>query len=138
MKISPERLKLGMIEDIEYEDESFDFMTYGAVFEHLYHPARALEKTIKWLKPGGIVHIEVPSSKHTVAKLINLYFKLRGTNYVSHISPMHSPFHLYEFGLKSFLKSLERNLVTKSKNTTTRFAKYISRQEFFTRCCANI
>jgi 2-polyprenyl-3-methyl-5-hydroxy-6-metoxy-1,4-benzoquinol methylase len=39
MKISPERLKLGMIEDIEYEDESFDFMTYGAVFEHLYHPA---------------------------------------------------------------------------------------------------
>ena len=27
---------------------------------------------------------------------------MRGTNYVTNISPMHSPFHLYEFGLKSF------------------------------------
>lgn len=102
MNISSEKLKLGMIEEIEYQDESFDFITFGAVFEHLYHPAQALEKTIKWLKPNGIIHIEVPSSKYTISKLINLYFWLTGTNYVTHISPMHSPFHLYEFGLKSF------------------------------------
>jgi 2-polyprenyl-3-methyl-5-hydroxy-6-metoxy-1,4-benzoquinol methylase len=102
MKISPEKLKLGMVEGIDYEEQSFDFITYGAVFEHLYHPAQTLEKTLKWLKPSGIIHIEVPSSKHTIAKLINLYFKLIGTNYVTHISPMHTPFHLYEFGLKSF------------------------------------
>lgn len=102
MKISPEKLKLGMVEELVYENDFFDLITYGAVFEHLYHPARVLEKTIKWLKPGGIVHIEVPSSKHTIAKLVNLYFRLVGTNYVTHLSPMHSPFHLYEFGLKSF------------------------------------
>ena len=102
MKISPENLKLGMVEEIDYENNSFDFITYGAVFEHLYHPAQSLEKALKWLKPNGIIHIEVPSSKHTIAKLINLYFRLIGTNYVTHISPMHVPFHLYEFGLKSF------------------------------------
>ncbi len=102
MKISPEKLKLGMVEEFDYEEQSFDFITYGAVFEHLYHPAQTLEKTLKWLKSSGIIHIEVPSSKHTIAKLINLYFKLIGTNYVTHISPMHTPFHLYEFGLKSF------------------------------------
>ena len=25
-----------------------------------------------------------------------------GTNYVTNLSPMHEPFHLFEFGLKSF------------------------------------
>jgi 2-polyprenyl-3-methyl-5-hydroxy-6-metoxy-1,4-benzoquinol methylase len=102
MNINPEKLKLGMVEEAEYENESFDFITYGAVFEHLYHPAQNLQTVLRWLKPNGIIHIEVPSSKHTIAKLFNLYFKLAGTNYVTHISPMHSPFHLYEFGLKSF------------------------------------
>jgi 2-polyprenyl-3-methyl-5-hydroxy-6-metoxy-1,4-benzoquinol methylase len=102
MKMDPARLKLGMIEEMEYEENSFDFITYGAVLEHLYHPADSLRKALKWLKPDGIIHIEVPSSKHFIAKLLNLYYTLRGTNYVTHLSPMHSPFHLYEFGLKSF------------------------------------
>lgn len=91
-----------MLEDVEYTEDSFDFITFGAVFEHLYHPAGSLKKALKWLKPDGIIHIEVPSSKHFVAKLINLFYRLRGTNYVTNLSPMHSPYHLYEFGLKSF------------------------------------
>jgi ubiquinone/menaquinone biosynthesis C-methylase UbiE len=94
---------------MEYPENEFDFMTFGAVFEHLYHPAASLEKALKWLKPGGIIQIEVPSSKHFIAKLINAYFRLKGTNYVTHLSPMHSPFHLYEFGLKSF-EELSRKL----------------------------
>ncbi len=102
MDINPEKLRLGMVEEIQYEKESFDFITYGAVFEHLYHPAKSLEKALTWLKPNGVIHIEVPSSKHTIAKLMDLYFRLVGTNYVTHLSPMHPPFHLYEFGLKSF------------------------------------
>ena len=102
MNINPDKLKLGMIEEIDYPEHTFDFISFGAVFEHLYHPAKNLEKAFKWLKPGGIIQIEVPSSKHLIAKFINAYFKLCGTNYVTHLSPMHSPFHLYEFGLKSF------------------------------------
>jgi 2-polyprenyl-3-methyl-5-hydroxy-6-metoxy-1,4-benzoquinol methylase len=102
MNINPERLKLGMIENVDYPENSFDFITFGAVVEHLYHPAASIEKALKWLKPGGVMQIEVPSSRHFVAKLINMYFRLKGTNYVTHISPMHHPFHLYEFGLKSF------------------------------------
>jgi SAM-dependent methyltransferase len=102
MGINPERLKLGMMEDIDYLENSFDFITFGAVLEHLYHPAINLEKAIKWLKPNGIIHIEVPSSKHLIGKIFNLYYRLRGTNYVTNISPMHIPFHLYEYGLNSF------------------------------------
>jgi len=104
MGVKPDRLQLGMMEDIEFEEGKFDFITFGAVLEHLYHPAACLEKAMKWLKPNGIIHIEVPSSKHFVGKIFNFYYKLRGTNYVTNISPMHSPFHMYEFGLNSFVE----------------------------------
>jgi 2-polyprenyl-3-methyl-5-hydroxy-6-metoxy-1,4-benzoquinol methylase len=100
--INPDRLKLGMIEDLEYTNNFFDFITFGAVLEHLYDPSSAIIKAIKWLKPNGIIHIEVPSSDWLVSKLINTYFRLIGTDYVTNISPMHPPYHLYEFSLKSF------------------------------------
>jgi 2-polyprenyl-3-methyl-5-hydroxy-6-metoxy-1,4-benzoquinol methylase len=102
MNIDPSKLKNGMIEDVVYAENTFDFISFGAVFEHLYHPNNCLQKALGWLKPNGILHIEVPSSGYLVNKLLNVYYKIRGTNYVTNISPMHSPFHLYEFGLKSF------------------------------------
>jgi 2-polyprenyl-3-methyl-5-hydroxy-6-metoxy-1,4-benzoquinol methylase len=102
MNISKDKLRLGMIEEMDHEENSFDFITYSAVFEHLYHPAFCLKKSLKWLKPGGVIHIEVPSSSYLAARLVNFYYRLTGTNYVSNLSPMHVPFHLYEFSLKSF------------------------------------
>jgi 2-polyprenyl-3-methyl-5-hydroxy-6-metoxy-1,4-benzoquinol methylase len=102
MNIKSEKLKLGMLETVEYENNTFDVITIGAVFEHLYHPSFCLKKALAWVKPGGIIHIEVPSSNYLISKLINFYYFMRGTNYVTNISPMHPPFHLYEFGLKSF------------------------------------
>jgi 2-polyprenyl-3-methyl-5-hydroxy-6-metoxy-1,4-benzoquinol methylase len=108
MGIPEEKLKLGMIEDMDYEAESFDLITMGAVVEHLYHPAYCIEKAYKWLKPGGLIFIEVPSSKYLMQRLVNIFYRLTGTTFVSNISPMHQPFHLYEFSLKSFEKLAER------------------------------
>ncbi len=102
MNISSDKLRLGMMEEMEYEENSFDLITFGAVFEHLYHPAVSLKKALTWLKPGGIIHIEVPSSAYLAARIINFYYRMTGTNYVCNISPMHAPFHLYEFSLNSF------------------------------------
>lgn len=109
MNINPARLKLATIEDAEYENESFDFISFGAVFEHLAEPSKCLEKALKWLRPNGIIQIEVPSSKWLIPKFMNLYFMLRGTNYVTNLSPMHTPFHLFEFDLTSF-KELSKKL----------------------------
>lgn len=102
MGISPEKLKLGMIEEMEYDENNFDFISFGAVLEHLYDPSDSIIKALKWVKPGGIIHIEVPSSDWLINKIINVFFKLNLTDYVGNISPMHEPYHLYEFGLKSF------------------------------------
>jgi 2-polyprenyl-3-methyl-5-hydroxy-6-metoxy-1,4-benzoquinol methylase len=102
MNMDPERFKLGAIEEVEYPDAFFDFISFGAVLEHLYDPSASIITAMQWLKPNGIIHIEVPSSEWLINKFINLFYKLRLTDYVGNISPMHKPFHLYEFSLNSF------------------------------------
>jgi 2-polyprenyl-3-methyl-5-hydroxy-6-metoxy-1,4-benzoquinol methylase len=109
MNINPDRLKMGMIEDVEYPENYFDFISFGAVLEHLYSPSDSIKKAMKWLKPNGVIHIEVPSSDWLINKLINLFYIFTRTDYVSNISPMHEPFHLYEFGLKSFKLHAQQN-----------------------------
>lgn len=102
MGISPDKLKLGMIEEVDYPENFFDFVSFGAVLEHLYDPSASILKALKWVKPNGIIHIEVPSSDWLVGKIINLFYKLTRTDYVGNLSPMHEPYHLHEFSLKSF------------------------------------
>lgn len=102
MNIPAERLQQGMIENVVYAPASFDFINFGAVLEHFYHPGNCINRAMEWLKPGGVLHIEVPSSRHLIARMLNTYYRLRGTHLVTHLSPMHSPFHLYEFDLRSF------------------------------------
>jgi ubiquinone/menaquinone biosynthesis C-methylase UbiE len=102
MNIPRERFKLGMLENVDYPKNYFDFITFGAVLEHLYDPAVSIKRALNWLKPGGFIHIEVPSSRFFFQKIVNVYNSLRGTHFVTNISPMHSPFHLYEFDIRSF------------------------------------
>jgi 2-polyprenyl-3-methyl-5-hydroxy-6-metoxy-1,4-benzoquinol methylase len=105
MEIKKEKLKLAKIEDCEYEDNSFDFILFSAVLEHLYEPSDMLQKTLKWLKPNGLLFVEVPSSSWLINKIINFAYKIRGKDYVGNLSPMHEPYHLFEFSLKSFQKN---------------------------------
>jgi ubiquinone/menaquinone biosynthesis C-methylase UbiE len=100
--ISREKLRLGMIEELEYPENHFDFISFGAALEHLYDPAGAIEKALRWLKPGGIIHIEVPSSNWLISKFMNFFYFLKRSDYVCNLSPMHEPYHLHEFSLKSF------------------------------------
>lgn len=109
MGINPDRLKLGMIEEVEYDKNTFDFVSFGAVLEHLYHPNDAINKALDWLKPGGLLHIEVPSSDWLINKIVNAVYRLKGCDYVTNLSPMHEPFHLYEFSLNSFKKNAKLN-----------------------------
>lgn len=102
MGIPPDRLQLASVEDAQFDPASFDFVSFGAVLEHIQEPGRAIEKAMLWLKPGGVMHAEVPSSRYLLSKIVNAYFSIRGVNYVTNLSPMHPPYHLYEFSLDSF------------------------------------
>ena len=107
MGVPKDRLKLCAIEEAEFPEEHFDFISFGVVLEHIYDPSSAIKKALKWLKNDGLVHIEVPSSKWLTHRIINTYYKLRRMDYVGNISPMHEPFHLYEFALESFKRNAE-------------------------------
>lgn len=109
MGVKREKLKIGQIEDVDYDENTFDFVSFGAVLEHLYDPSESIKKAVKWLKPGGIIYIQVPSSNWLTSKIMNAYFKVIGSDYVSNISPMHEPFHLYEFSIKSFQEHAKVN-----------------------------
>jgi len=109
MNISPGKLTLNSIENAELPDNHFDFITFGAVLEHLYDPSAAIKKAMNWLKIGGVMQIEVPSSDWLINKVLNAYYRLRGLDYVANISPMHEPFHLYEFSLRSFERNAKKN-----------------------------
>ncbi len=102
MGIDPQRLRLGDMGSIQYDQGSFDMITFGAVLEHLYDPSASILKAMHWLRPGGLIHIEVPSADWLINRIINAGYRLQGLDYVGNISPMHTPFHLFEFTLRSF------------------------------------
>jgi SAM-dependent methyltransferase len=108
LALPAERIAAGGIEDAAYPPGTFDLINFGAVLEHLYDPSGSLKKALGWLKCGGLIVLEVPSSDWLVAKLVNAFFRLRGTGYVTNCSPMHSPFHLYEFTPEAFRRNGER------------------------------
>jgi 2-polyprenyl-3-methyl-5-hydroxy-6-metoxy-1,4-benzoquinol methylase len=108
-KLSPDKLSLSAVENATYPENTFDFISLKAVVEHMYTPSASIANVVKWLKPGGVVYIEVPSSDYFITEFIDFYFGLIGTNYTSHLSPMHEPFHLFEFSLRSFEDNAARN-----------------------------
>lgn len=104
MGIREDRLKLSSVEDAAYPDDSFDFINFSAVLEHLADPAAAVAKMVGWLTPGGLLHIEVPSSDYLISNLMRLFYRMTGSDYVINTAPMHMPYHLYEFGTESFVR----------------------------------
>ncbi len=107
--VGVDHLKLATVETAEFQESSFDFITFGAVLEHLYDPSDAIRRSLKWLRAGGLIHIEVPSSRWLISRLGNLFYKLTGGGWVTNLSPMHPPYHLYEFGLGSFEQHALKN-----------------------------
>ncbi len=107
MGLNKEKLLFSSIEEATFENNAFDFISFGVVLEHLKDPSGSLAKALAWLKPDGLIHIEVPSSKWLTSRIFNFLYRVRGLDYVTNLSPMHPPFHLYEFSLESFHKNGE-------------------------------
>jgi SAM-dependent methyltransferase len=106
--IKSDRLQLAAVEDAKYEPSAFDLVSFCAVLEHLEDPAAALERALSWLAPGGLIFVEVPSARWLTGRLLNLAYRAQGLDYVTDLSPMHEPYHLYEFTRESFERHGER------------------------------
>jgi len=77
---------VGTVDGIDYPPASFDVITMWHFLEHAPDPQLYLQKTQKWLKPGGLLVVDVPNYTATDARYA--WQKWKG---------WHLPFHLYHF-----------------------------------------
>jgi 2-polyprenyl-3-methyl-5-hydroxy-6-metoxy-1,4-benzoquinol methylase len=60
------------IEDAPFEDNSFDFIHFWHVIEHLRDPIIVLKKIYNWLQPNGRVNIGTPNPRPPYVSLTSL------------------------------------------------------------------
>lgn len=108
MGLGEDDILLGAVEDASFGAGSFDYVNFGAVLEHLRDPGAALGRALEWLRTGGIVHAEVPHAGWLLSRGLNLWYRLLRQRTVTNCSPMHPPYHLYEFTRRSFERAAAR------------------------------
>ena len=81
-----------------FAPNSFDVITLWHVLEHLPQPAETLSWCARWLKPDGLLVIEVPNVRSWQARVF-------GRNWL-HLDP---PRHLYQFTPFALEEMLKRN-----------------------------
>lgn len=60
-RLDPERIIRVKDDTLPFPDASFDIVYAGNVLEHTETPRRVLEEAVRVLRPGGILHAEVPN-----------------------------------------------------------------------------
>ncbi len=78
-------------------EHTFHLIVLREVLEHMEDPLRALQRVTRALLPGGFLYVIVPAAEWLLARLLDCYYRVRGTQLTTHTAPLHPPFHLYEF-----------------------------------------
>lgn len=79
---------VGDVLDASFPRESFDVITAFDVLEHLSEPREVIAKLASWLKPGGILYIQVPNTDSAEARVFGTYWQgLELPRHLFHYSP---------------------------------------------------
>jgi 2-polyprenyl-3-methyl-5-hydroxy-6-metoxy-1,4-benzoquinol methylase len=87
----------GQLQDTQFEDESFDAITFWDVIEHTFDPLETLHETHRLLKPGGILAMTLPHWE-------SLDHRWFGKQWIGYDTPR----HLYVFPTPVLKKMLEK------------------------------
>jgi len=123
------KLEISSWETASFQKQSFDAITLWHSLEHIADPHFALKKCTDWLKPDGIIIIEVPNHDGTDGKL--LYEKWSGWDL---------PFHVHHYTQKSLLMILNKLALVPEK-ISTYHSEYIKEdllKNFFARPFARL
>ena len=93
----------------EFEKNSFDVVTAHQVLEHVENPVKFLNQIVQILKPGGILHFEIPNNLSLTSTLRKISPRL--THDYGFIQP---PMHMRAYSKKTLRILFDRcNLNTK-------------------------
>jgi len=104
----------GQIEEIDIKDNSMDVITMWHALEHTPDPRKHLKKARMWLKPDGLLIVDVPNYEGTDAqKMWNGW------------SGWSLPYHLYHFTPDTLVSMLERHgfKIIRTKNYHSEYIK---------------
>lgn len=88
----------------------FDVITLNHVLEHVVQPYALLDLIRRYLKEDGILFIEVPNCDSYFLRVLDLYFRIKGLNWSSRLSPFHAPFHRFGYTTRSLTFLMERSM----------------------------
>lgn len=94
-------IKTGTVDSTDFSPESFDVITLWDVFEHFPNPRTALTKINTWLKPGGLLVMNLPDAGSWYAHTMGKHWQL--------IIP---PEHLHLFNTHNLTKLLNEYTFT--------------------------
>lgn len=109
-------IRIGIFEDLKYEENFFDFVTMDQVFEHATNPQSLLNAIYMVLKPGGKLVLSYPNALGWGAKK----YKHRWLHW-------HTPYHLHFFSKKSLsiiAKNAKMNLISYKTHTSSEWLFY--------------
>lgn len=106
----------GDIKELDFKEESFDRIILTCVLHHFDEPLLILEKVKKWLKPGGLLSIFLPSDPGILNRTVRRFFvvprarKLGFDDYELFAALQHKNHY---WGIRSILSHVFRDCKTK-------------------------
>jgi 2-polyprenyl-3-methyl-5-hydroxy-6-metoxy-1,4-benzoquinol methylase len=113
---------IGIIEGVDYPPASFDVITMWHFLEHVRRPDQYIEKARRWLKPDGILVVDVPNYQGTDAR--KTWARWKGWQL---------PFHLYHYTPETLQRILEKRgfRTIRHKDYLSEYVKERLEQSFF-------
>lgn len=87
-------------EAAEFEAGYFDFI-FLEPLNHLTDPHAAIQKALRWLKPGGYLQLEVVNSRWLYKLLLGLWYKLSLRRHVANTLALRKPYYACEYSVKA-------------------------------------
>lgn len=96
----PVRTFCKSFDELDFEAGTFDFV-FLEPLNHLTDPHQAIQKALRWLKPGGYLQLEVVNSRWLYKLLLGFLYQITFRKHVSNTLGHRKPFYACEYSVKA-------------------------------------
>ncbi|MFC1698997.1 class I SAM-dependent methyltransferase [Candidatus Omnitrophota bacterium] len=100
-------VRVGEVKDLRFPDQEFDAISLVGVLQHTYNPKDLLSELNRILKKDGVLFIEAMNGDSLLYKWGDLYYKLKGVDKTTNLSPTFPSYQIYGFSVVSLARLLQ-------------------------------